>query len=124
MKGTRVGSRDDVAAKFNDALVEYRSGKCQVYWGFHACDRDKHHTSGMHQCSCGECPHDYSVLWGEDLTQDEVRYMPKRQQKLMYVEQYLSMIDEFDTNGKYRGPVTRKHGRRDPRKRGKTPGHR
>lgn len=45
--------------------------RCRVYWGSHGCQLDRGHE-GPHRCD-DDCPSPerYSVLFGEDTTEEE-----------------------------------------------------
>jgi hypothetical protein len=114
MRGKRANSRLDFMTALSDFINEQRLGKCQVFWGRHACNIPRNHGPHQHRCCCNNTPQYYSVLWGDDLTQAEINNRPHCQKDLAAVEKLASYADDFDTTGQYR-PNRQRRGIRDDR---------
>jgi len=56
---------------FFDAIDRRREDRCRVYWGGHGCDTPAGTPHGTHRCWCGRMNTEDSVLWGDDVTEEE-----------------------------------------------------
>lgn len=113
MKGYEIGDiftghmtnshRANFFQQFEEYIQQQRQGKCQVYWGKHAC-HEQHGPNHPpeHRCRCGTVPFPWSVLWGNHLNAREIAQIPERQEELRKVENRYSWHDEFDKKGNYR----------------------
>jgi len=113
LKGKRVGAfSPDLIRQYTDWYLEQRLGKCDVYWGRHACNRPRGHDNDgepypthAHECKCGNHPEPFSVVWGRDISDAEQEDLQYCREELAWHEAQLSRYDEFDKFGNYRGPT-------------------
>jgi hypothetical protein len=104
MRGKRANSSQDFITALSDYIHEQRLGKCQVFWGRHACDKrpDSGDTPHQHRCKCDATPQPHSVLWGPDMLASEITNRPHCQVDLAAVEKMASYADPFDNKGRFR----------------------